>query len=145
MGKYDDIIQLPHHVSSRRKHMSNYERAAQFSPFAALTGYEDIISETARLTDERVELSDEYREAIERKLQKIYDNLEEDPEVNPEVNIVYFSADEKKSGGKYITVSGRIKYVDEIERTIAMRGGDKIYIDDIYGVEIVKSGEKADD
>lgn len=125
--------------------MSNYERAAQFSPFAALTGYEDIISETARLTDERVELSDEYREAIERKLQKIYDNLEEDPEVNPEVNIVYFSADEKKSGGKYITVSGRIKYVDEIERTIAMRGGDKIYIDDIYGVEIVKSGEKADD
>lgn len=121
--------------------MSNYERAAQFSPFAALTGYEDIISETARLTDERVELSDEYREAIERKLQKIYDNLEEDPEVN----IVYFSADEKKSGGKYITVSGRIKYVDEIERTIAMRGGEKIYIDDIYGVEIVKSGEKADD
>ena len=93
--QYDDIIHLPHHVSKTRPQMSMLDRAAQFSPFAALTGYEDAIQETGRLTDERMELSDEDRELLDRKWHYLQEIISD----RPEITVTYFVPDEKKAGG----------------------------------------------
>ena len=125
--QYADIIDLPHHVSATRPRMSMIDRAAQFSPFAALTGYDAAIKETGRLTDERSELSEESRAALDRKQQILLDNLAD----RPEVSVTYFVPDERKSGGAYVTITGQVKKVDEYERLLILTDGTKIPLDEI--------------
>lgn len=128
---YDDIINLPHHVSSKRPQMSMLDRAAQFSPFAALTGYDDAIQETGRLTDEKINLSEEEKEALDRKQQILLERLDE----RPALTVIYFVPDEKKSGGAYVTKSGNLKKIDEVERMMTLTDGTKISLDDVYDIE----------
>lgn len=132
MNPYEDIIDLEYPVPSARKKMSLHDRAAQFSPFAALTGYDDAIVETARLTDPRSELDEERIRQINEKLQYISENIRG----RPEVEIVYFAADEKKDGGKYITVSGKIRNINEYESTLIFEDDRKVIIGDIFEIKI---------
>ena len=125
---YEDIINLPHHVSKTRPQMSMLDRAAQFSPFAALTGYDAAIKETGRLTDEKIELDEEALTALDMKYQLLINALDD----APEVTITYFQPDERKAGGKYITATGAVKKVDDFERRITMQDGTKIPMDDVY-------------
>lgn len=127
---YDDIINLPHHQSATHPHISSYDRAAQFSPFATLTGYEDAVAETARLTDKKVELDEYDKSALNERLNIIQDTLDE----QPKVSITYFLPDKKKSGGEYVTVSGCVKKIDEYEHIVLMRDGSKIPVDDIIEI-----------
>lgn len=128
---YDDILNLLHHTSTSRPRMSVHDRAAQFSPFAALTGYDSAITEAGRLTDKRVEL-DEYNKAdLNERLCKIQDQLDE----QPKVSIIYFQPDKKKSGGAYITAIGCVKKIDEYERMVVMQDDTKILIDDIFEID----------
>lgn len=129
--EYVDIIDLPHHVSATRPQMSMIDRAAQFSPFAALTGYDAAIKETGRLTDERIELSEESRAALDRKQQLLLDNLPD----RPVVSVTYFVPDERKSGGAYVTVTGIVKKVDDYQRLLLLTDGTKIPLDDILDLE----------
>ena len=109
--RYDDIIDLPHHVSLSRPHMERSDRAAQFSPFAALTGYESAVKETARLTEQRVELDENEREALDKKQAVLAARLGE----QPEITVTYFVADERKEGGSYVTARGRVKKIQRYE------------------------------
>ena len=129
--RYEDILNLPHHVSSTRPQMSMLERAAQFSPFAALTGYDTAIKETGRLTDEKIEIGEEALTFLNMKLQLLVDNLDD----KPEVTFTYFKPDERKSGGAYVDVTGTVKKVDDYERQIVMHNGTKIPLDDILNIE----------
>lgn len=129
--KYDDIINLPRHVSQKRSPMSNYDRAAQFSPFAALTGYDAVIEETGRLTDTQIELDEGGKQLLDEKLQLIREHLPE----NPAVRLTVFRPDERKRGGAYETVSGHVKKIDPVTRCIVLTGGEVIYIDRIYGID----------
>ena len=131
MEKYREIIDLPHHVSKTRPQMPMSDRAAQFAPFAALTGYDAAIKETGRLTDERIELDEEALTALDMKYQLLMDALDEEPEVE----ITYFKTDERKSGGEYVTVTGTVKKVDDFERLITMQNGTKIPMDDVLAVD----------
>jgi hypothetical protein len=128
---YDDIIHLPHHVSTTRPHMSAIDRAAQFSPFAALTGYDAAIKETARLTDERIELDEYRKDILSDKLQIIADRIKE----HLEIAITYFQPDEKKNGGTYVTAIGTVKKIDEYERIVVMMDSTTIPIDEIISIE----------
>ena len=129
---YEDIINLPHHVSATRPQMSMMDRAAQFSPFAALTGYDAAIKETARLTDQKIELDDYEKEEINDKIQLIAEHLGEDFEVV----ITYFQPDSKKAGGAYVDAIGVVKTIDEYKRLIIFRDGKKIPIDDILDIAV---------
>ena len=131
MKKYENIVDLPHHTSDKRPRMSRENRAAQFSPFAALTGYNAEINETARLTDEKLELSEDRINDINTKLQIIMDNIDE----YPEVTVEYFVPDEKKSGGSYIKIIGNIRRIDEHERILIMKDNHTVPIDDIYSID----------
>ena len=131
-GRYDDIINLPHHVSSTHPHMPMSDRAAQFSPFAALSGYGDAVKETARQTTKRIELAEDARAALEEKIRFLADTLSDDPTVE----ITYFQPDKKKSGGAYVTAVGIVKRIDDVERTIIMRDGLRIAVTDIIAVDI---------
>jgi hypothetical protein len=126
-GKYDDIIGLPHHVSASRPHMPAAGRAAQFAPFAALAGYDAAVKETARITDERPELDEHEKEALNDKLRAIGENQGR----APAVTVRYFLPDEKKPGGAFVTVSGTVKRIDELERAVIMDDGRRIPIDNI--------------
>lgn len=130
MTRYDDIINLPHHQSEKHPHMSNYDRAAQFSPFAALTGYDDAIEETARLTDDEVELSEDAIAELDKKLADISKRLAE----KPQVTVTYFKPDDKKSGGEYLTYAGVIKKIDTYNRVIIFEGGLKIPFNNIVWI-----------
>lgn len=130
-GEYDDIIHLPHHVSMAHPHMAAIDRAAQFSPFAALTGYDAAIKETARRTNERVELDEYAKEDLRDRLQIIADRMKE----HPEIAITYFRPDEKKNGGAYVTVIGMAKKIDEYERVVVTNDGTKIPIDEIMSID----------
>ena len=130
-GKYDKIMGLPHHVSKTRSQMPMSDRAAQFAPFAALTGYEAAIKETGRLTDERIELDVEALSALDMKYQLLMEALDE----APEVTITYFQPDERKAGGKYMTATGAVKKVDDFERRITMRDGTRIPTDDVLSID----------
>lgn len=130
MNKYKDIINLPHHVSKTRKPMSLYNRAAQFAPFAALTGYNDAIKETARLTEQKIELSDELKNMLNQKIKLIIENIK----LQPEVVITYFVHDNKKSGGVYKTISGNVKRIDEVEKCIIFTNKLKIFFSDIISI-----------
>jgi hypothetical protein len=129
--QYDDIINLPHHVSSTRPRMSAIDRAAQFSPFAALTGYDVSIKESARLTGERLELDDSQKEDIGDKLRFVMEQLDADTEIR----ITYFLPDTRKAGGEYVTVSGAVKKIDEYERMIILIDGKQIPIDEVIDVD----------
>ncbi|MCD8222403.1 MAG: YolD-like family protein [Clostridiales bacterium] len=128
---YQDIINLPHFVSKNRTHLSMIERAAQFSPFAALTGYESAVQETARLTGQRLELAEDEKEIIARRLTLLHSRLAE----TPVVDVTFFIPDEIKDGGEYRTVSGVVKKLDEFQRLLCMMDGTKIPVDDITSVE----------
>jgi len=130
-NNYDDIINLPHHVSETRPQMPMIDRAAQFSPFAALTGYDSAIKETGRLTDAKIELGEEALPILNMKFQVLLDNLDD----SPEVIFTYFKPDERKAGGSYIDVSGTVKKVDDFERLFVMQDGTKIPIDDVLSIE----------
>ena len=129
--KYSDIIDMPHHQSTRRSHMSLHDRAAQFAPFAALSGYDDEISETARLTDRKLELSEEEEQILNDRIHMLNDSIKK----QPEVRIVYFVPDERKSGGAYVTTVGNVRRVDELEGVIIFTDGTKIDIADIYSID----------
>ena len=130
-GKYDEIMGLPHHVSKTRPQMPMSDRAAQFAPFAALTGYDAAIKETGRLTDERIELDVEALSALDMKYQLLMEALDE----APEVTITYFQPDERKAGGKYVSAVGTVKKIDDFERRITMRDGTRIPMDDILSID----------
>lgn len=132
VGKYDDIINLPHHVSKRYSQMSIKERAAQFAPFAALVGYEDAVEETARLTDKRIELDEEAKNILDMKLQMLKDQMK--VQIYPNVTIMYFVPDLKKDGGKYIQISGVIKKVDEIRQLIILDDKTEIPINEVISI-----------
>ena len=130
-GEYDDIINLPHHVSKTRQPMSMLERAAQFSPFQALTGYGAAIKETARLIDEKSELGEEDLSALNVKLRILTDHLEE----SPEVSFVCFQPDERKAGGSYVSVTGKVRKIDGIKGVIIFQNDEKIQIENIVNIE----------
>ena len=119
MSKYNGIIYLPHHVSKTRPQMPMSDRAAQFAPFAALTGYDSAIKETGHLTAERIELDEEALTALDMKYQLLMDAFDD----APEVTVTYFRPYERKAGGKYITATGAIIKVDDFERRITMQDG----------------------
>lgn len=137
-NNYDDIIDLPHHVSATRPQMSMMDRAAQFSPFAALTGYDAAIKETARLTDQKIDLDDYEKEEINDKIQLITEHLGEDFEVV----ITYFQPDGRKAGGAYVDAVGIVKKIDEYDRVIILQDGKKIPIDDILDIDMSGSESK---
>lgn len=128
--KYDDIINLPHHVSPRHPQMPPADRAAQFSPFAALTGHEAAIRETARLTDQFVELDEDRKEELDEQLRLIRENQS----LQPEVEITYFRPDPKKEGGAYLTVCGKVKKVDEYDRRIYFMNGVAVPLENLYSI-----------
>lgn len=131
MSDYRDIINLPRHVSDRRRPMGRRERAAQFSPFAALTGYDAVIAESGRLTGRRIELSEDSKAVLDRKQQLLQEHLAE----KPEIIISYFLPDELKEGGAYVSCKGRVKKLDCHERLIVLTDGKKIPMDDIISME----------
>lgn len=132
MGKYDDIIDLPHHISSARPQMPMIDRAAQFMPFRALTGYEDAVHETARLTDKRVELTEDEKALLDAKLQRLADRLDS----HPQATLTWFQPDKRKTGGVYVTTTGQIKKIDDFEGALILLGGERIFIEDILDIQL---------
>ena len=130
-GKYDDIINMEHPTSLKHPRMPRSDRAAQFSPFAALSGYEDAVEETARVTDEKRTLTDDEIDSINKKLNVILEHLRE----SPRVRIRYFVPDKRKDGGEYVTVTGTVKRIDEFESVILMSDGTLIPLADIRDIE----------
>jgi len=131
---YNDIINLPHHTSPKRKHMPLLDRAAQFSPFAALTGYDEDVKEAGRLTDEKLGIDfDDYKQDT---MDSIIRYLEENPGCNRRITITYFVPDTKKGGGKYLTVDGIFKYVDISDMSLCLKDGTRINKNDIYDLKL---------
>lgn len=128
--KYREIINLPHHVSENRPHMSMIDRAAQFSPFAALTGHDEALDETVRLTDVFVEPDDDEKQLLDEKIHMISEHLEE----KPLVTVTYFVPDDKKDGGRYVNVTDYIKKIDTLSREIITGEGVRIPVDFIVGI-----------
>ena len=131
IGKYDEILNLPHHVSQTRPRMPMQDRAAQFAPFAALTGYDDVIREARRVTDDRVELDEGALDSLGAKMRWLSEHLAE----APQVTITYFRPDTRKSGGEYLTVSGVVKKIDVDERVVWLGDGSKLFMGDILDIE----------
>lgn len=130
-GKYDDIIHLPRPVSSRRAHMSMVDRGAQFSPFAALVGYEAVLEESARLTEAETCLEADGKEELSRALRYLCDHLEE----TGEIRIRCFQRDRRKQGGAYVWYSGKVKKLDLYAGTLLLEDGRKIPLDDIREID----------
>lgn len=129
--KYDDIIDLPHHVSTKHPQMSPMDRAAQFSPFAALSGHDEAIKEMARLTEERGELDESRKEELNERLWSIREHLSE----RPVITFTYFKPDEKKSGGAYLTVTDKVKRIDEYEHQVLLEDGTVLPIENLFSIE----------
>lgn len=133
-NKYEDIINLPHHTSSTHPRMSLLDRAAQFSPFAALTGHDAAIKETARLTNQRIELDENSKQLLDEKMQWIKNN-----KINhPEIQVTYFVPDEKKSGGAYSTIIGIVNKIQEYEHMICLDHDIRIPIEEIIDIDVVE-------
>ena len=132
IDRYDDIIRLPHHVSARHPHMPIADRAAQFMPFKALSGYEDDITEETRLTQQRIELTEGEQELLDQQLQLLGERLAEE---RPEVRIVCFVPDTRKDGGAYQTLRGRVKRLDPVEGVMVFDDGRRVRFADIYSIE----------
>ncbi|HPE15021.1 MAG TPA: hypothetical protein PLT65_04225 [Bacilli bacterium] len=131
MDDYKDIINLPHHISKKRPQMSLYARSAQFAPFAALTGYSDEVKEKARLTNKRIELSEEEKEFLNGKILKINEVIK----TRPKISVTYFVKDLKKEGGSYLTVTDNVKRIDDVLGVIKFKSKD-IKMDDIINIEM---------
>ena len=129
-GKYDDIIGMPHHTSPRHPRMSMRDRAAQFAPFSALTGYGDVVDETARLTDGRIVLTEDAKALLDFKQRLLQERID----TKPEITVTYFVKDARKSGGSYQTVRGRLLRIDEVERTLVLDGGRRINAQDVIAI-----------
>lgn len=129
-GKYEDIIHLARPVSAKRIPMSRQDRAAQFSPFAALTGYDGVIAESARLTDRQVELDEGGRAELDAKLREIQENIAD----MPHVTVTFFREDGRKEGGAYITVTGQVKKIDLYARMLVFLDGTGVDIGSIYQI-----------
>lgn len=130
-GRYDDIIDLPHHVSWSRKRMSVQDRAAQFSPFAALTGYDDAIREEARLTAGKAELAEDEKRDLDQKYHYLQENIRE----RPRAEITWFCPDIRKEGGAYIRVTGKVAAISAMDQSLLLEDGTKIPFDDILKLE----------
>ena len=128
--KYEDIIHLPHHVSGKRARMSLHDRAAQFAPFAALTGYGDAIDETARRTETRIEPDENAMTELDARFRHLQEKLPE----KPEITLTCFVPDTKKTGGAYVETSGVVKKIDSFARMIFLEDGRKIPMDDVVGL-----------
>lgn len=128
---YDDIIDLPHHVPSRHPQMPLADRAAQFSPFAALTGHEAAIQEAARLTEDFIELDEDRKEQLNEQFQI----LEKNQSQRPEIEVTYFQPDERKDGGTYVAARGRVKRVDASRHQILLVDGTVLSMERIYAIE----------
>lgn len=127
---YEDILYLPHHRSNHRPHMNIHDRAAQFSPFAALTGFDSALEETRRLTDPRME-HEEYGQAVlDRKLTLLLNTQE----TSPKVTITYFCPDKRKAGGSYEEIAGQIRKIDLYRKYITLEDGAEIFLDDIADI-----------
>ena len=129
---YDDIINLPHHVSKSHAQMSMMNRAAQFAPFAALTGHSAAIEETARLTDEQQELAEEDSDALNQKMAYLRETINE----HPTITITYFEPDKKKAGGKYKSIEGQLQNIDDYTQTIILKSGVSIPFASILDIQI---------
>ena len=129
--KYEDIIHLSRPVSPRHLPMSHYDRAAQFAPFAALTGYDAVIAETARLTDGEMFLDVGAEAELDGKLREIRENIH----LQPRITVTYFRPDSRKQGGAYVTVSGRVKKIDEYAQTLVLTDNTAIDLQKICKIE----------
>jgi hypothetical protein len=136
-NKYGTIINHPHHVSERHPPLSRASYAAQFSPFAALTGYDSIVSETARITDEKPDLDEDAKELLSRKLTVVLNHIAD----KPAITVTYFLPDRKKDGGKLVTVKGTVRRYDELEKIIHMEDGAKIPVNSLMEIsgEIIEA------
>lgn len=131
-NKYDDIINLPHHISKKHPQMTLEARAAQFAPFAALTGYDDEVKETARLTNRRIELDDEAKSILDNKIQIVLEQISQ----RLTVSITYFIPDTRKAGGEYVTITGIIKKVDSYNQVIVLENRTEIPINEIIDIDM---------
>lgn len=131
MNEYDDIINLPHHVSKSHPQMSMMNRAAQFAPFAALTGHSAAIEETARLTDEQRELADEDSDALNQKIAYLRETINE----HPTITITYFEPDKKKAGGAYKSIEGQLQNIDDYNQAIVLKNGEVILLKSILDIQ----------
>lgn len=132
--KYKDIIYMSHHESKKHPRMSIEARSAQFAPFAALTGYEDLIEETGRFVESKIELNEDEKEILDNKLKIIYDKFETESDVL--LNITYFEKDKFKLGGRYLNYIGKLKKIDLYKKIFVFMDGNIIKIDDIKDIEI---------
>lgn len=139
-NRYADIINLSHHISSKHPRMSRENRASQFSPFAALTGYDSEIKEAARLTNEKIKLDEDSVNDLNAKLKFIKDNIYD----NPEITVEYFVPDEKKSGGAYLMFNDRVRTIDEYEGTLIFVSEKKVNINDIYKIILKEKSAECD-
>ena len=130
-GRYDDILHLPHPTSVRHPRMPISERAAIFSPFAALTGHAGAIAETTRLTKQKMELDEDTKAEVDWRQAVLMEHIAE----QPEITVTWFQPDERKDGGAYLTATGRLKKLDEIQRVLVLTDGTKISLDDVAEIE----------
>ena len=135
-NKYRDIIDMPHHVSAKRPHMSLYDRAAQFAPFAALTGYDAQIEEAARYTGQKAVLDEAQKDAIDFQLASLLERIHsaESAADLPGASVTYFAADKRKRGGEYLTAAGRVQKIDGFKRLLIMQDGTQIPVEEIYEI-----------
>lgn len=129
-GKYDDIINMPRHISKKHPQMSLEARSAQFAPFAALTGFDEQIQETSRITNERKELNEEIKEILNVKLKKIQEKIK----TKPGITVTYFIQDLRKNGGKYVTVTGKVRRIDENKQLIILEDKTEIPVEDVVEI-----------
>ena len=130
-GKYDDMLHLPHPNSTRHPRMPISERAAIFSPFAALTGHAGAIAETARLTDQKMELDEDTKAELDRRQAVLLEHISE----QPEITVTWFQPDERKDGGAYLTATGRLKKIDEMKRVLILLDGTSIPLKNVADLE----------
>ena len=130
-GKYDDMLHLPHPTSARHPRMPIAERAAIFSPFAALSGHAGAIAETARLTDQKMELDEDTKAELDRRQAVLLEHIAE----QPEVTVTWFQPDERKDGGAYFTTTGRLKKINEMKRVLILLDGTSIPLEDVADLE----------
>ena len=140
-GPYDDMLNLPPPTSRRHPRMSLSDRAAQFAPFAALSGHSAAIAETARLTEPRIELDEDVKATLDLKQQMLMDRIGE----HPYVAVTWFQPDGKKDGGRYVTTTGQLKRLDEVERALVMEDKTTVPLDDIISIDEYRSSDVTSD
>ena len=128
---YEDILNLPHHVSETHPRMSRIDRAAQFSPFAALTGYGEVIREAGRITDRQIQLDEDSQAVLNRKFQLLLEQIGE----HPWITVTYFLQDAKKAGGMYVSHTGQVKKFLDYEQILVFTDGKQIPLGDIVALE----------